>query len=78
MKTSDMFYEVQGAGDGTIAVIFQGNNILDEIPAVSEKQAHFLARESYPDAQTPAQRNLAANADYNSRAGRAWRRNNPQ
>ena len=77
MRLKADFYHVQQQGDGFVALVFQGSNVIEEILAVSEKQAHYLAREEYPEARTPAEENARWRAEYDSPEGRAWRRRNP-
>lgn len=70
------FYEVQGAGRDWKAIIFQGSNIVEEIEAVSEKQAHFLAHEYYPEAKTPAKTHAELMKQWHSAEGYQWRARN--
>ena len=42
------YYCVSGSGDKWLATVFYGINIVEEIRAVSEKQAHFIAMSRYP------------------------------
>ena len=69
-------YEVTGSGREWVAHVICDNNLIEEISAVSEKQAHFLAQERYPEAKTPAETDKEFWADYNSAEGKSWRAKN--
>lgn len=56
---TDLMYVVQetkddvsaAMGDEYVAVIFQDTNVFDKIFAKTHKQAHFLAKQTYPQAR---------------------------
>lgn len=69
------FYEVSQQPDGSWLIeYFQGSNVVGGQPAVSEKQAHFLAKQAYPGIKSPAERERDFNADYYSKDGFAYRK----
>lgn len=67
-------YSIEGSGNEWKSVIWQGHNIVDTLEAKSEKQAHFLAKQKYPEALTPHAHDKLADKEYDSPEGRAWRR----
>lgn len=69
-------YEVTGKEKNWTATVFDGSNIITEIEAVSEKQAHFLAHQEYPEAKNPIETDKEWSKQYNSAESKSWRKMN--
>jgi len=68
-----MDFVVEGECRNWQATVFSGNNIIGEVEAVSEKQAHFLVAQQFPGAKSPAQVNREKDQDYYSANDYRWR-----
>lgn len=66
-------YEVRQDGKAWVAELLGAGGIEAKIYAVSEKQAHFLAQQEWPQAVSPGKYNKAKDAEYYSREGFAYR-----
>lgn len=66
-------YHIKREGDKYLACIFQGTTEIAVIEAKSEKQAHFLAKQEYPEAKSPAEQYQEFMKDANSAEGKRYR-----
>lgn len=66
-------YEVSGSGTEWKVELHGTSGVLQTIEAASEKQAHFLAQQEWPDAMTPHEHQKMLDNDYYSREGYAYR-----
>ena len=73
MLKADFYHVQSGTRGGFKALVFQGSNIIDELHADTEKAAHAIAREVYPEALTPAQMDRQLDEQYNSPEGKRYR-----
>jgi hypothetical protein len=67
-------YDVKQVGDKFHATIFEGVNVIETIEAATEKQAHYLAKNSIGEkVLSPTEMNKLADDMYNSKEGRRYR-----